>query len=108
VSPRCPPPQPEFGPGRTAERRVWEVLRDQLPEDAERHPWAAGEHPHLIDSLASHNPRANTVYTAARHFIQDAALTWMPWPDDAPGNRDGSGNGSGGPPPGAVRHGQTP
>ena len=33
MSPRCYPPQPEFGRGRTAERRVWEVLRDQLPGD---------------------------------------------------------------------------
>jgi phosphoglycolate phosphatase-like HAD superfamily hydrolase len=32
MSPRCYPPEPEFGPGRTAERRVWEVLRDQLPD----------------------------------------------------------------------------
>jgi phosphoglycolate phosphatase-like HAD superfamily hydrolase len=31
---RCYPPAPEFGPGRTAERRVWEVLRDQLPDGA--------------------------------------------------------------------------
>ena len=34
MSPRCYPPQPEFRRGRTAERRVWEVLRDQLPDDA--------------------------------------------------------------------------
>ena len=34
MPPRCYPPQPEFGSGRTAERRVWEVLRDQLPDDA--------------------------------------------------------------------------
>jgi Nuclease-related domain/UvrD-like helicase C-terminal domain len=34
MSPRCYPPQPEFGRGRTAERRVWEVLRGQLPDDA--------------------------------------------------------------------------
>jgi hypothetical protein len=34
MPPRCYPSQPEFGPGRTAERRVWEVLRDQLPDDA--------------------------------------------------------------------------
>jgi phosphoglycolate phosphatase-like HAD superfamily hydrolase len=34
MPPRCYPPQPEFGPGRTAERRVWEVLRDQLPDHA--------------------------------------------------------------------------
>src|SRR5437899_1981819 len=34
MSPRCFPPQPEFGRGRTAERRVWEVLRGQLPDDA--------------------------------------------------------------------------
>jgi nuclease-like protein len=34
MSPRCYPPQPEFGPGRTVERRVQEVLRDQLPDDA--------------------------------------------------------------------------
>ena len=32
--PRCYPPEPEFGADRTAERRVWEVLRDQLPADA--------------------------------------------------------------------------
>jgi Nuclease-related domain/PhoH-like protein len=32
--PRCYPPEPEFGPGRTAERRVWEMLREQLPADA--------------------------------------------------------------------------
>ena len=31
VIPRCFPPEPEFGPDRTAERWVWEVLRDQLP-----------------------------------------------------------------------------
>ena len=34
MSPRCYPPEPEFGPGGTAERRVWEVLRDQLPDGA--------------------------------------------------------------------------
>ena len=34
MSPRCYPPEPEFGLGRTAERRVWEVLREQLPDDA--------------------------------------------------------------------------
>src|SRR5262245_52428706 len=34
MSPRCYPPEPEFGRGRTAERRVWEVLRGQLPDDA--------------------------------------------------------------------------
>jgi hypothetical protein len=34
MSPRCYPPEPEFGPGGTAERRVWEVLRDQLPDEA--------------------------------------------------------------------------
>jgi hypothetical protein len=34
MPPRCYPPQPEFGPGRTAERRVWEILREQLPDDA--------------------------------------------------------------------------
>ena len=34
MSPRCYPPQPEFGPGRTAERRVWEALRDRLPDEA--------------------------------------------------------------------------
>lgn len=33
MSPRCYPPEPEFGPGRTAERRVWEALGDQLPDD---------------------------------------------------------------------------
>jgi Nuclease-related domain len=32
--PRCYPPEPEFGAGRTAERRVWEVLREQLPAEA--------------------------------------------------------------------------
>ena len=32
--PRCYPPEPGFGSGRTAERQVWEVLRDQLPADA--------------------------------------------------------------------------
>ena len=32
--PRCYPPEPEFGSGRTAERRVWEVLRKRLPADA--------------------------------------------------------------------------
>src|SRR6266851_1012538 len=34
MSPRRYPPEPEFGLGRTAERRVWEVLREQLPDDA--------------------------------------------------------------------------
>jgi hypothetical protein len=34
MSPRCYPREPAFRPGRTAERRVWEVLRDQLPDDA--------------------------------------------------------------------------
>ncbi len=34
MSPRCYPPEPEFGPSRRAERRVWEVLRGQLPDDA--------------------------------------------------------------------------
>lgn len=34
MPPRCYPPEPVFGPGRTAERRVWELLRDQLPGDA--------------------------------------------------------------------------
>jgi hypothetical protein len=34
MSPRCYPPQPEFGRDRTAEHRVWEVLCDQLPDDA--------------------------------------------------------------------------
>jgi hypothetical protein len=34
MSPRCYPIEPVFGKGRTAERRVWEVLRGQLPEDA--------------------------------------------------------------------------
>jgi ATP:corrinoid adenosyltransferase len=34
MPPRCYPPQPEFGASRTAERRVWEVLRAQLPDDA--------------------------------------------------------------------------
>jgi hypothetical protein len=33
MSPRCYPSEPEFGPGGTAERRVWEALRDQLPDD---------------------------------------------------------------------------
>jgi hypothetical protein len=32
--PRCYPLEPGFGSGRTAERQVWEVLRDQLPADA--------------------------------------------------------------------------
>ncbi len=32
--PRCYPLVPGFGSGRTAERQVWEVLRDQLPADA--------------------------------------------------------------------------
>jgi Nuclease-related domain len=34
VMPRCYPLEPGFGSGRTAERRIWEVLRDQLPADA--------------------------------------------------------------------------
>ncbi len=34
MAPRCYPPEPVFGAGRTAERRVWEVLREQLPDDA--------------------------------------------------------------------------
>ena len=34
VMPRCYPLEPGFGSGRTAERQVWEVLRDQLPADA--------------------------------------------------------------------------
>jgi Nuclease-related domain/AAA domain/UvrD-like helicase C-terminal domain len=34
MSPRCYPPEPEFGVGRVAERRVWESLRDQLPDEA--------------------------------------------------------------------------
>jgi phosphoglycolate phosphatase-like HAD superfamily hydrolase len=34
MSPRCFPREPEFGPGGRAERRVWEALRDQLPDDA--------------------------------------------------------------------------
>ena len=34
VTPRCYPLEPGFGSGRTAERQVWEVLRDQLPADA--------------------------------------------------------------------------
>ena len=34
MPPRCYPPQPEFGAGRTAERRIWEILRAQLPDDA--------------------------------------------------------------------------
>jgi phosphoglycolate phosphatase-like HAD superfamily hydrolase len=34
MSPRCYPREPAFRPGRTAERRVWEVLRGQLPDDA--------------------------------------------------------------------------
>jgi hypothetical protein len=33
MSPRCYPREPAFRPGRTAERRIWEVLRDQLPDD---------------------------------------------------------------------------
>ena len=35
--PRCYPHEPGFGSGRTAERHVWEVLRDQLPADAALH-----------------------------------------------------------------------
>jgi hypothetical protein len=31
---RCYPLEPGFGSGRTAERHVWEVLRDQLSADA--------------------------------------------------------------------------
>jgi hypothetical protein len=34
MPPRCYPPEPEFGRGRTAERHVWEVLQGQLPDDA--------------------------------------------------------------------------
>jgi hypothetical protein len=34
MPPSCYPPQPEFGAGRTAERRVWQALRGQLPDDA--------------------------------------------------------------------------
>jgi hypothetical protein len=34
MSPRCYPREPAFRPGRTAERRVWELLCDQLPDDA--------------------------------------------------------------------------
>src|SRR5262249_7837006 len=34
MSPRCYPPEPVFGPGRAAERRVWEVLCEQLPGEA--------------------------------------------------------------------------
>src|SRR5260221_1303830 len=34
MSPRCHPPEPEFGIGRMAERRVWAVLGEQLPDDA--------------------------------------------------------------------------
>jgi hypothetical protein len=34
MSPRCYPPEPEFGPDRRAEWQVWKVLRDQLPDDA--------------------------------------------------------------------------
>jgi hypothetical protein len=34
MSPRCYPPDPVFGPGWAAERRVWEVLREQLPAEA--------------------------------------------------------------------------
>src|SRR5689334_11647194 len=33
MSPRCYPSEPMFRPGRTAERRVWEILCDQLPGD---------------------------------------------------------------------------
>ncbi len=34
MSPRCYPPEPEFALGRTAERRMWELLREQLPDEA--------------------------------------------------------------------------
>jgi hypothetical protein len=34
MSPLCYPLEPEFGRHRTAERRVWEVLREQLPDEA--------------------------------------------------------------------------
>ena len=34
MPPRCYPPEPEFGRDRIAERRVWEALRDQLPDEA--------------------------------------------------------------------------
>lgn len=34
MAPRCYPPEPVFSPGRTAERRVWEAFRGQLPEHA--------------------------------------------------------------------------
>lgn len=51
----------------------WMEIGEVMPaaEFAARHPWAIGEHPHLIASLASHSPWANTVYMAARHFSQD-------------------------------------
>ena len=32
--PRCYPSTPEFADDRTAERVVWEALREQLPDDA--------------------------------------------------------------------------
>ena len=34
MSPRCYPPEPEFGADRLAEQRVWEALREQLPDEA--------------------------------------------------------------------------
>jgi hypothetical protein len=54
----------------------WMEIGEVLPACAfaERHPWAADQHPHLIASLASHNPWANTMYMAAPHFSQDPCL----------------------------------
>lgn len=34
MPPRCFPPEPQWRAGRAAERRVWEVLREQLPGNA--------------------------------------------------------------------------
>lgn len=36
--PRCYPDDPEFGDGRHAEHRVWEALREQLPDEAALFP----------------------------------------------------------------------
>ena len=54
----------------------WMEIGEVLPavEFAERYPWAAGEHPHLIASLAGNNPWANTIYMAAQRFSQDPRL----------------------------------
>jgi hypothetical protein len=54
----------------------WMEIGEVLPAPvfAERHSWAAGEHPHLIASLAGNNPWANTIYMAAQHFSLDPRL----------------------------------